>query len=223
MTTAILEVPKWLPILRGIQLLLSVIVLGLSAYGVYWVAFNAFGFAIFTSLATIIIVLYNVLSTRLASLNKLYNHWAVLGLEIFAVIFWLSAMAALAALRAIFVIPTTISGCGHTGDIGGGYCYKRDLAKRQYIATHGYLNIISVSAGFSGLNLVLFIVTLVFTSMAIHRVRLGNKSSVADAEYGKESHDMAAVDQSAPPPPAAYGQPEQVKYQQPPPPANYHA
>lgn len=40
MTTALLEVPKWLIIIRGIQLLFSVIVLGLSAYGVYWVAFN---------------------------------------------------------------------------------------------------------------------------------------------------------------------------------------
>ena len=62
-------------------------------------------------------------------------------------------MAALAALRAIFVVPTIVNGCGHTGDIGGGYCYKRGLSKRQYIATHGYLNIISVAAGFSGLNL----------------------------------------------------------------------
>jgi hypothetical protein len=104
----------------------------------------------------LIITLYNILTTRVGSLAKLYNHWAVLALDIFGVIFWLSTMGALAALRAIFVIPTTINGCGHTGSLGGGYCYKakRELEKRQgYVATHGYLNTISVSAGFSAINL----------------------------------------------------------------------
>jgi hypothetical protein len=114
---------------------------------------QAFGFAIFTSLATIILILYNILTTKVTSLRKLYNHWAVLGLDIFAIIFWLSALAALAALRGLFTVPTSISGCGHSGDIGGGYCYKRGLSKRQVVATHGYLNIMSVAAGFSGLNL----------------------------------------------------------------------
>lgn len=71
---------------------------------------QAFGFAIFTSLATITIVLYNILSTRVTSLQKLYNHWAVLALDIFGVVFWLSTMALHAALRASFK-PISISGC----------------------------------------------------------------------------------------------------------------
>jgi len=100
-----------------------------------------------------IIVLYNVLSTKIPSLNKLYNHWAIMGLDIFAIIFWLSAMAALGALRASFVVDVTINGCGHTGEIGGSYCWKRDLIKRYRVASHGGLNVMSVGAGFSGLNL----------------------------------------------------------------------
>jgi hypothetical protein len=40
MTTQVLAVPQWLIVLRGIQILLSIIVLGISCYGVYWATFN---------------------------------------------------------------------------------------------------------------------------------------------------------------------------------------
>ena len=40
MAPQVLAVPKWLIFLRGAQLVLAVIVLGISAYGVYWIAFN---------------------------------------------------------------------------------------------------------------------------------------------------------------------------------------
>ena len=40
MATRILAVPGWLIILRGLQLLFSLIVLGMAAYGASWVAFQ---------------------------------------------------------------------------------------------------------------------------------------------------------------------------------------
>jgi len=40
MTTAILDTPKWLLIVRAFQIVISIIVLGISSYGVYWVVFN---------------------------------------------------------------------------------------------------------------------------------------------------------------------------------------
>jgi hypothetical protein len=36
----VIPLPKWVLIIRGFQLLLAVIILGVSAYGIYWVAFN---------------------------------------------------------------------------------------------------------------------------------------------------------------------------------------
>lgn len=36
----VIILPKWVLVLRGFQLLLAVIVLGISGYGIYWIAFN---------------------------------------------------------------------------------------------------------------------------------------------------------------------------------------
>jgi hypothetical protein len=75
-----------------------------------------------------------------------------LALEIFAIIFWLSSMAALAALRATFVIPTEINGCVNYGY--GGICYKkRDTIEKRAVATYGYLNMISAAAGLSAIEM----------------------------------------------------------------------
>jgi hypothetical protein len=40
MTTHVITLPKWILVLRAFQLLFAVIVLGVSAYGLYWIAFN---------------------------------------------------------------------------------------------------------------------------------------------------------------------------------------
>jgi hypothetical protein len=37
----VIELPKWVLVVRGFQLLLAIIILGLAAYGIYWVAFGA--------------------------------------------------------------------------------------------------------------------------------------------------------------------------------------
>ena len=67
------------------------------------------------------------------------------------VVFWLASMAALAALRSTFVIPTEIDGCVNYGY--GGICYKkRELAKRA-VATYGYLNMMAATAGFCAVEL----------------------------------------------------------------------
>jgi len=219
MTTQVLAVPSWLIFLRGAQIFFSLFVLGVAAYGVYGVAFSGLAFAIFTSLITLIVVIYGITTSKISKWAVAYNYWAILAFDIWGVIFWLSTMGALAALRSIFVIPTTVNGCGHTGDIGGGYCWKRDLSKRNYVAANTYLSVLSCAAAFSAINFVLFIVTLVFTGIALHRARKDGTTTAATDDSKLESHGMEAVSQ--PPPPASYGQPTQVQYQQPPPPANY--
>lgn len=62
-------------------------------------------------------------------------------------------MAALAATRAAFVFPTEINGCENYGY--GGVCYrKRELLnKRGFVATYGYLDLMSGAAGISALEM----------------------------------------------------------------------
>jgi hypothetical protein len=104
------------------------------------------------SLATIIIASYAISTQYISSWNVAYNYWAVLALDIFGVVFWLSSMAALAATRSTFVIPTTIDECVNYGY--GGICdKKRDLLKREYVATFGYLDMMSGSAGLAALEM----------------------------------------------------------------------
>ena len=97
-------------------------------------------------------MLYGSLTSRISALHAAYNFWAILALDAVGVIFWLSSMAALAATRATFTVPTTIDGCVNDGS--GGVCYKaRALEKRVYVATNGYLSMMSGAAGLSGLEM----------------------------------------------------------------------
>jgi hypothetical protein len=59
-------------------------------------------------------------------------------------------MAALAATRATFDIPTEINECVHTED--GGVC-DRKLLKRYDVAGDGYLAAMSGAAGISALEM----------------------------------------------------------------------
>ena len=68
--------------------------------------------------------------------------WAVLALDALMVVFWLSAMGAMAALRAAFTIDITLS--------------KRELVKRYYYYTWAgstYLAILSAAAGVAAIEL----------------------------------------------------------------------
>ena len=74
-------------------------------------------------------------------MKKAYNMWAVLALDIVMVIFWLSAMAAMAALRASFTVPVVL--------------FKRELVKRYYYTWAGstYLAILAAAAGVAAIEL----------------------------------------------------------------------
>jgi hypothetical protein len=105
------------------------------------------------SLATFIVVGYFLITHYAAACQAAYNYWAVLALDIFAIIFWLSSMAHLAATRSVFIYPTEIIDCVNYGF--GGICYKKrdaDITKRD-VATIGYLDMMSASAGLAGLEL----------------------------------------------------------------------
>jgi len=101
----------------------------------------------------------------------IYNYWAVLGVDIFAVIFWLISFALLASEVAAYQIVYD-TGCSYTYD---GYCYKKRglnlLPKRATTNVVTYRNALAAASGLGGLEFLLFIVTLVFTSLYLHRHR----------------------------------------------------
>jgi hypothetical protein len=68
--------------------------------------------------------------------------WAVLALEIVMVLFWLSAMGSLAALRAAFSVYVDVY-------------YKRSIEKRYVYAWAGdtYLAILAATAGVAAIEL----------------------------------------------------------------------
>jgi hypothetical protein len=105
------------------------------------------------SIATFILVGYFLLTHHVEACQAAYNYWAVLALDIFAIIFWLSSMAYLAATRSAFIYPTSIYDCVNYGY--GGICYKKrdtDMTKRD-VATYGYLDMLSASAGLAALEM----------------------------------------------------------------------
>ena len=95
---------------------------------------------LFTTIATFIVAVYNLVSTL--AVHSAYNHWAVLALDIFLVIFWLISFALLGAMSESFQF------------VGYYYnfFYKRDLMKR---AEPGYVpwQTGAAAAGLGGIEL----------------------------------------------------------------------
>jgi hypothetical protein len=74
--------------------------------------------------------------------------YAIIGLDVLMVIFWLSTMGSLAALRATFNIPVGIE--------INTIPEKRDLMKRA-VATNTYLNIMVVVIIFAAIEMYVII------------------------------------------------------------------
>jgi hypothetical protein len=111
------------------------------------------------AIATIIITVYIIVSTTATPLA--YNYWAILGLDIFAIVFWIIAFPLLASEVAGFVVVSVavdvapISGCDY---YGYNLCYKKKrgagagLVKRE-LNLFTYRNALAAAAGLGGLEL----------------------------------------------------------------------
>jgi hypothetical protein len=110
-----------------------------------------------------------VLTAQVKSLHQAYNYWAILAMHAVASIFWLSAMADLASTRAAFKYPAIINECVNYGY--GGVCDKRrdvHLGKRDgYVATRGYLNMMSAAAVFSAFEVLVYPLRLLAKPLAL--------------------------------------------------------
>lgn len=100
-----------------------------------------------------IIVVYNLVATM--AVPVIYNYWAVLGLDIFAVVFWIISFSLLASEVAAYGIVTYNSdSCDYYYN---GYCYKKRglnfLLKRATTNVYTYRNSMAAASGLGGLEL----------------------------------------------------------------------
>ncbi|KAE9381123.1 hypothetical protein N431DRAFT_306763, partial [Stipitochalara longipes BDJ] len=173
------QAPIWIPILRGVQFLFSIIIFALSANLIHGKYFSAMGFAIFCSLLTWIVISYNLGTKYISSLNSFWNQFAVIGADAVMILFWLSSMGASAALRIAFRYPVTVDGCYSDGStINSETCVvERGLEKRGAVASNAGLSMMSAVAGLSALEMFLFIVCLVYYVLTWFRLRSKFSSS----------------------------------------------
>ncbi|SMY27864.1 unnamed protein product [Zymoseptoria tritici ST99CH_1A5] len=161
-----LQLPKFIWPIRIVQLVLSVIVLGLSAANVDVASFDAHAFAVFTSLFSIIILTYYLVAVH--AVPRAYHWMAIVALELIAVVFWLATWAALAGLYADLVGGSRRSRNYYNID-------RRSPEKRSIYSD--YQGVFQAAIAFSVIQFVLFCVTAVFIGLAGWRRHSSGRSA----------------------------------------------
>jgi len=217
--------PAFLFFIRIAQILLSIIILGLAAYGIdyskttygaYVVQYiikdgatdqseAAFGFAIFVVIYTWIAVGYNLAGSTF--FVALWNCWAVLALEIVAVVFWLVAFALLGAWASDHVSMSKKDGglgLGNFDDSSFGdsslpsvgdltnWITKRSTISSESKKAKGVWQSGAAASGLGAIVWVLFIITLVVYAISLqrHRTDPENQNLPADGSpLPDEAHD----------------------------------
>jgi hypothetical protein len=165
----VLPVPRWTVLIHGIQIILAIIILGLSAYGVRWIAYNALIYAIVTCLCTLGVALYIIASSLF--IHKLYNGYIVLGFHVWMIIFWIVDLGLVANLARIW---------GTYDDYSYGYSYyyypyaKRDLshlAKRDTTTYKAYYGALAAGAFFAAVEFALWVVGAVIVAIYLNKNR----------------------------------------------------
>jgi len=213
----ILPLPKAVFGLKIAQLVVAIVVLGLCAYGVTYIAFDGDSLMLFTAIATMIITVYYIVAVT--AVPTAYNYWAILSLDAFAIIFWIISMSILAwEVAAYSWAYDNYSTCIYY------YCYKkRDVIAKRDTSLYTYRNALAAAAGLGGLEFILFVITLVITSIHLHRHRKAgghcttgalNTAPAGAAPVTQERKDLELQGGPAPHPAPQYA--PQPQYTQPP-------
>ncbi|KAK3694781.1 hypothetical protein B0T22DRAFT_81587 [Podospora appendiculata] len=144
--------------LRIVQLVFSVIVLGLAAFGIYYLAFDGDCFILAVAIMTLITSIYHIVAWFGAP--NIFNYWAILSLDILLLIMWLASFALLASQVAWFFAVTSYS-----YDYYSGYSYS--TTKGDNIVA----SCLAAAAGLGGLEFALHIISLSIHSVMLHRHR----------------------------------------------------
>jgi hypothetical protein len=104
-----------------------------------------------------IIVTYALVCEKAPNCRNAYNIWAILSLDLFMAILWLSSMGANAALRATFTVNVDADCWDDGSAVNAGHCVVSrqtdGLSKRFAVAGQAGLAEMSAIAGLSALEM----------------------------------------------------------------------
>ncbi|KAI2620505.1 hypothetical protein GGR54DRAFT_102670 [Hypoxylon sp. NC1633] len=150
--------PKGFVAVRIIQLILAIIILGLSAYGIVYLIFAGDALTLFTAIATIITSIYCLVAHF--GPPKAYNYWAILGLDIFLVLFWLISFAILASqVASAFAVYHDYAN------------FYGDYYDDYETAINIYGGCLAGAAGLGGVEFLLYVISLSIHGVMLHRHR----------------------------------------------------
>lgn len=204
--------PFWLLIIRGFQLLLSIIILGLSAYaGAGYYVYAGYGIGIFSFVWTLLFLCYIEISTFFWPVA--YNKYAHLVLEILCVIFWLSTFGALAAVAAAWSFTTSYSSSYSSGTT----CVYGICVRATSYDSSSYANSTKAAAALGAIEWALFVGTLITFGIYLHRHRRAEQENhtTHSAPAAVEEHKMQPMVNQQPVQPYPTQAPTYPTYQQP--------
>ncbi|KAG5938816.1 hypothetical protein E4U59_003569 [Claviceps monticola] len=185
----VLHTPIWVTVVRALQLLLSLAILGLAGRLMQDLYLDEFGLAVATSVLTWIIVLYFLLTEKISSWHKAYHVVAVLALESFLVVLWLATFAAAAARRASFKVQASTSYCYYYGSyLSSLTCFRKRAFERRAVLFKSGQDMFSSIAGLGALVWLLFIVTFVYTLVMFLRGRKEGRFPMGSASASSGGH-----------------------------------
>ncbi|KAK7527769.1 uncharacterized protein IWZ02DRAFT_135311 [Phyllosticta citriasiana] len=159
--------PLWFRVVRGVQVVLAIIILGLCGYGISVDGAEVLRPALILALITAILTLLPIvpLTFPLAGSSGVFHPVGSLALDSIAMILWLASLTALASYERIY------SGIRHYGDgTYWGYYYNASSVSKAWKCG-------VAAAVFAAFELLLFLATLLFFAYSFHHHVAGTQPS----------------------------------------------
>ncbi|KAJ3493490.1 hypothetical protein NLG97_g4695 [Lecanicillium saksenae] len=215
-TQKTLVTPMWVLGIRIAQVVLSVVILGMAATWSTYSLFDGPSIAIAAAVFTWLIVAYSVVTEKIPAANAFYTVYAVIILDAYMCIIWLSTWALNAARRAAFGSLDGIDGNvgGHGQYCYNGICYdykKRSIEARSitYKTLYGLLAGVAALGAFVWIS---FIVTLAWTIMNFLKGRKDGRFTFGSSRTVTAEHTME--EQKPQGQPQQYAQPQYAGQEQ---------
>ncbi|KAF2681295.1 hypothetical protein K458DRAFT_406643 [Lentithecium fluviatile CBS 122367] len=182
----VLRVPKWVLAIHAAQVVFAIIILGLSAYGVHWIAYNVLIYALVVCICTFGVCAYLIASQLF--LHKLYNMWVALGLHLWMLLFWVVDLGLVANLARLWSLDSYSYLYGYSYSWDYSDYYKRDLQilnKRDDTFTYdAYYGALAAGSVFAAVEFVSWIACTVLLILAWnkHRQNTANTTQTNPAQ-----------------------------------------
>ncbi|KAM3515477.1 hypothetical protein MY11210_000850 [Beauveria gryllotalpidicola] len=190
-----LVTPLWVFGIRIAQVVLSIVVLGMAAAWTDYALFDAPSLAIAAAVLTWVVVAYILVTEKIPAVNAFYTIYAVIVLDAFMCIIWLSAWALNAARRA--ELGNIGGGRVRTGSGHGRFCYegicydyKKRSIERRAMTWQTLGGLLAGVAALGAVVWVLFIVTLVWTIINFLKGRKDGRYTLGSSSTVTAGHNL---------------------------------